>query len=177
MSRKLQGWAAIGLALLAVMLPGAPPARAQNNQPPQPTPGTPVTDDQVNAIAAQLYCPVCQNVPLDVCGTQACADWRQEIRGMLAQGMTADEIKTHFAAKYGQRVLALPERSGINGVVWVLPVAAVLIGAIVVGIIIWRMAPGALSAGVTSGAQASYDDLDSEYVARLERELKEFSSS
>ena len=33
----------------------------------------PVTDDQVNAIAHDLYCPVCENTPLDVCGTQACA--------------------------------------------------------------------------------------------------------
>ena len=28
----------------------------------QPTP----SDDQVNAIARQLYCPVCENTPLDV---------------------------------------------------------------------------------------------------------------
>ena len=29
----------------------------------QPTP----SDDEVNAIARQLYCPVCENTPLDVC--------------------------------------------------------------------------------------------------------------
>lgn len=27
-------------------------------------PATP-TDDEVNAVASQLYCPVCENVPLD----------------------------------------------------------------------------------------------------------------
>ncbi|MFN3309334.1 MAG: hypothetical protein ACK44E_09010, partial [Anaerolineales bacterium] len=31
-----------------------------------------ISDDEVNAIAKYLYCPVCENVPLDVCGTQAC---------------------------------------------------------------------------------------------------------
>jgi cytochrome c-type biogenesis protein CcmH len=38
----------------------------------QPTP----SDDQVNAIARQLYCPVCENTPLDVCPTTACHQWR-----------------------------------------------------------------------------------------------------
>ena len=34
---------------------------------------SPVTDDEVNALAQELYCPVCENVPLDVCPTRACA--------------------------------------------------------------------------------------------------------
>jgi hypothetical protein len=50
----------------------------------QPTP----SDDEVNAIARQLFCPICQNTPLDVCPTQACHDWRELIRQMLAQGKT-----------------------------------------------------------------------------------------
>ena len=45
-----------------------------------------VTDDQVNAIAQQLYCPVCENVPLDVCPTAACAQWRATIREKLEAG-------------------------------------------------------------------------------------------
>ena len=39
-----------------------------------------ITDDQVNAVAKQLYCPVCENIPLDVCPTQACAEWRELMR-------------------------------------------------------------------------------------------------
>ena len=64
------------LALLAAGL-----ALAQNPNPPVPS------DDQVNAIAKQLYCPVCENIPLDVCGTQACAQWRELIREKLAAGL------------------------------------------------------------------------------------------
>lgn len=30
-----------------------------------------VTADQVNAIAKKLFCPVCENIPLDTCGTAA----------------------------------------------------------------------------------------------------------
>jgi len=169
------------LIALTGALIGALTALAQDDPPPQPTPpftgtaGAPVTDDQVNTIARQLYCPVCQNIPLDVCGTQACADWRQEIRAMLSEGLSGDEIMNRFAAKYGQRVLASPQRSGVNLAVWILPVVGVLAGALIVGGVIWRMAPGALAIK-PSGVELDYDDLDPETVARLERELKEFSS-
>ncbi|HBY08902.1 MAG TPA: hypothetical protein DEH22_14410, partial [Chloroflexi bacterium] len=63
-----------------------------------------ITDDQVNAIAKQLFCPVCESTPLDVCGTQACAQWRELIREKLAEGWTEDQIKDYFANQYGDRV-------------------------------------------------------------------------
>ena len=62
--------------LLAVL--STPPAALAQ----QPTP----SDDEVNAIAKQLFCPVCENTPLDVCPTQACAQWRELIREKLAAG-------------------------------------------------------------------------------------------
>jgi len=38
-----------------------------------------VTDDDINRIASQLYCPVCQNVTLDVCPTLSCDHWRADL--------------------------------------------------------------------------------------------------
>jgi cytochrome c-type biogenesis protein CcmH len=159
------------LAIALLSLVAAVPALAQGDEPP---PTGEVTDDEVNAIAEQLYCPVCENVPLDVCGTQACADWRDEIRTMLEQGRSEAEIKAYFAERYGRRVLATPNASGIDLVVWVLPPVGVVVGAIVLGLALRRMAPGSLVASVEPEAELQYDDLDPEYVARLERELREF---
>ena len=79
------------------------------------------TDDQVNAIAKQLYCPVCENIPLDVCPTQACAQWRELIHEKLVDGWNEDEIKNYFVAQYGDRVLATPPPRGLNWMVYVLP--------------------------------------------------------
>src|SRR5512141_2429651 len=91
-----------------------------------PTPVT-VTDDQVNAVAKQLYCPVCENIPLDVCPTQACAQWRDLIRLKLSQGWSADQIKVYFADQYGERVLATPRAStGFNWLLIPVPIAAFL---------------------------------------------------
>ncbi len=98
-------------------------AQAQENEP---------TDNEVNEIAKGLYCPVCPNTPLDVCETQACQDWREEIKIQLMAGWTKEEIEDYFVEQYGERVLAEPERSGFTSMVWILPVVAVLLGSVVV---------------------------------------------
>lgn len=82
---------------------------------------TPITDDEVNAIAQDLYCPVCENVPLDVCPTQACALWRDLIREKLELGWSKQEIKVFFAEQYGDKVLSVPQLKGFNWIMYILP--------------------------------------------------------
>ena len=76
--------------------------------------GKPITDDQVNVVAKQLFCPICENIPLDVCPTQACAQWRDTIREKLAMGWSEDQIKDYFVQQYGERVLAKPRTTGLK---------------------------------------------------------------
>ena len=83
------------------------------------------SDDEVNVIARQLYCPVCENIPLDVCGTKVCAEWREVIREKLAQGWTENQINDYFVQQYGDQVLAKPPRRGINWLLYMLPPVAV----------------------------------------------------
>src|SRR5512143_2297770 len=90
-------------------------------------PGTP-SDNDVNRVAKQLYCPVCPNTPLDVCETKACQDWRAQIRDELAQGWSDQQIIDYFVTQYGERVLAEPQRKGFTSLVWFLPLIAVLLG-------------------------------------------------
>ncbi len=89
------------------------------------------TDDQVNAVAKELYCPVCENIPLDVCPTQACAQWRALIKEKMIAGWTNDQIKQYFVDQYGDRVLAQPPARGLNWLVYILP-PVVFVGGIVV---------------------------------------------
>jgi cytochrome c-type biogenesis protein CcmH len=166
--------AAVALIVLIAALGVVAVASAQDGGDTPPPDGETVTDDEVNAIAEQLYCPVCENVPLDVCGTKACADWRDEIRTMLQEGRSEDEIKAYFSDRYGRRVLATPERTGIDLLVWILPPVGVLIGAAVLVLALRRMAPTSLKAQPAAGG-ITYDDLDPEYVARIERDLEDFA--
>ncbi len=143
-------------------------ALAQGSTPPP----RPVTDDQVNAVAHQLYCPVCENIPLDVCPTQACAQWRGLIHDMLAQGKSAQEIKDYFVQQYGDRVLGTPPARGINWLVYIVPPVAILIGVFVLfrAFQEWRKpVKQAPSAEVHPPGSPQQDDA---YVRRLEEELR-----
>ena len=148
----------------------------------KPTP----SDDQVNAIARQLYCPVCENTPLDVCPTTACHQWRELIRQMLAEGKSEAEIKQYFVDYYGARVLSEPPRSGINWLVYAVPPVAFIAGATLLFLAFrtWRrMGREPLSAPTTSvstgsgpeGGQGTRPNSDDELISRLEEELKKRS--
>lgn len=128
-----------------------------------------ISDDDVNAVAKQLYCPVCENIPLDVCGTQACAQWRELIREKLAQGWNENEIKEYFVLQYGDRVLAEPPRSGLNWLVYILPPVAFLAGIFILyrGITSWRNLPD-----IANGESVNEESDMGEYISRMEEELR-----
>lgn len=142
--------------LTLLLLPGA--VAAQDGEP---------TDDEVNAIAKQLYCPICENVPLDVCPTQACAQWREIIRQKLAEGWTEDQIKGYFVDQYGDRVLATPPARGLNWLVYILPPVVFVVGAYVLlrAVRDWRQPP-------VTGESFPSTKPDDPYIVRLEEELQ-----
>ncbi|MDT8305176.1 MAG: cytochrome c-type biogenesis protein [Anaerolineae bacterium] len=141
----------------------------------------PVSDDDVNRVAKDLFCPVCENTPLDTCPTAACQDWRDEIRTQLAVGKTDAEIQQYFVDRYGPRVLSAPPREGFNWLVWLLPVALAIAGIAFFARYLGglRGKPGAEPADptftVTQGsAQAPPPAAgEDDYVSRIEKELRE----
>lgn len=106
-------------------------AFAQDSGPqPQATP----SDDAVNTIARDMYCPICENTPLDSCDTRACAEWRELIRQKLAEGWDEQRIKDYFAAQYGDQVLAEPPARGFYWLIYLVPPLVLLAG---VGALLW----------------------------------------
>ena len=134
-----------------------------------PTP----SDDQVNEIARQLYCPVCENTPLDVCPTEACRQWRALIRQMISEGRTEDEIKQYFVENYGARVLGAPPATGLNWLVYIIPPVIILAGAL---FLLRALKEWTKPATTSAGSGSALSDIEStpkdDYVARLEDELK-----
>jgi cytochrome c-type biogenesis protein CcmH len=131
---------------------------------------TPVTDYQVNALARQLYCPVCENTPLDVCPTTACAQWRALIREKMELGWSEVQIKEYFAAQYGDRVLSEPPRRGLNWLVYVLPPLLIGIAAIFLFFLIRKLRAPQSSASITP---AAHDPSGDEFLAQIENEIQQ----
>jgi cytochrome c-type biogenesis protein CcmH len=156
----------LGILIFALLLSAlvAGTAVAQDNTPP--------TDDEVNAVAHKLYCPVCESTPLDVCPTDACKDWRELIRTMLSEGKTEAEILQHFEDQYGARVLAEPPKEGFYWLVYLLPPAIILVGAVVLFRSLKAWTKPKAAAPVASGAENNSSAQKDDYVKRLEEELK-----
>lgn len=135
----------------------------------QPTP----SDDQVNAIAKQLYCPVCENIPLDVCPTTACAQWRELIRQKLSTGWNQQQIKDYFVQQYGARVLGTPPAKGINWLVYVVPPLVIVAGFYVLyrALRSWRRPAeqANLPAPALPTEQAGAQD---EYIKKMEDQVR-----
>lgn len=131
----------------------------------------PVNEDDVNEIAEKLYCPVCENVPLDVCPTQACADWRTVIREMLEEGKSEDEIIAHFSTQYGWNVLPMPPRVGLNWLIYILP-PVIFVGAIVLLVILLRN--GKRKTDQITADTASVESKEmKDYLAIIDQDLKD----
>lgn len=160
MSKKVLRNTQYGILLLIILFASATTAFAQDGEP---------TDDDVNKIAKQLYCPVCESTPLDVCPTEACRQWRDLIRTQLAEGRTEEEIKQYFVTQYGVRVLNEPPNKLAS---YLVPVLAFLAGAFLLfrGFRMWLKPVGTESAvPVKEEAEPVHQD---EYIQKFEEELK-----
>ena len=133
---------------------------------PLPTP----SDDDVNRIAKKMYCPVCENIPLDVCETQACADWRAEIRLRLSEGWSDQEIYDYFVERHGDRVLATPPRRGLNWLVYIGPPVVLLAGALLLFRVL-RSSTGKPESDSDQEQSQPSSLKEDEFSARLEDEL------
>lgn len=116
-------------ALLQVKIPDA----QQFVGPPQ---GTPLSgaalETRTNEVSALLRCPVCQGMSVADSPSTVAVDMKHQVRDLLARGYTQEQILKYFETSYGQFVLLKPKFSGVNALVWLMPVMALLAGGFVV---------------------------------------------
>lgn len=153
-------WLLPALVVLAVFTAG--PALAQT-----PTP------NEINAVARDLWCPLCSGVRLDNCDLQACVQMREVIAQKLEAGESKEQIKAYFVQQYGDVVLGQPSRTGFNLIAWLFPILAALVGLGWVAYLVftWRQRRAAPAAAPARTASPSVEAAD-DYLKRVEQELK-----
>jgi cytochrome c-type biogenesis protein CcmH len=141
------------LATLAAVSVVAPAAPAQ---------------DPPNAadLEAELVCPVCETT-LDQSDAPVAQRMKAFIRARIAAGDSEEEIKDALVAEFGPGVLATPSKSGFGLLAWLVPLGALLAGAVAVALLIraWsrrRSPPG------------PHEPLDPELERRVDEELARF---
>ena len=165
-SRRPPAWWRVLLVASALLLALVPTVVAQEP-----------TLDEINDIARELYCPLCNGVRLDNCDLQACIQMRQVIRDRLIAGATKDQIKQEFVAQYGPVVLGEPPRRGLDLLAWILPVAALVVGLgwLFYTIRRWTQRPAATrpvpAPSQPDTPQADLEPVADDYLARVEADL------
>ena len=86
-------------------------------------------------LEAELVCPVCKTT-LDQSTAPIAERMKAFIRVRIAAGDTEQEIKDALVDEFGPAVLATPRKSGFGLLAWLLPLAALIAGAIAVGFLI-----------------------------------------
>ncbi len=118
-------------------------------------------------IEDEVMCPTCGVVLSESFSPQA-ERQRSFIRRQVALGKTKAQIKQELVDQFGERVLATPRKEGFELTAYVVPIIAVLIAAIGVGIALlrWRRAP---AESAEPPAEIASSD-----ASRLERDLSNY---
>ena len=85
------------------------------------------TEEQVEAIARTLKCPVCGSQSVADSDVAASRAIRAEIARMVEEGQSASEVRAAIGASFGEEVQLLPPASGFPGLVWILPVIVLIV--------------------------------------------------
>ena len=88
----------------------------------------PVVEQRLIAISEELRCLVCQNESLAGSRADLALDLRRELRALIKQGQTDEQIKEFMVSRYGDFVLYRPPVKPTTWVLWLGPFVLMLAG-------------------------------------------------
>jgi cytochrome c-type biogenesis protein CcmH len=95
----------------------------------------PALNDRYMALIREIRCPKCLNESIADSDAPVAADLRREVRRMLGEGASDDDVKDFLSARYGDFVLYRPRVTETTWALWAGPFVFLLIG----GIVFWRI--------------------------------------
>lgn len=99
----------------------------------EPLADDPVVEQRLVNIAGELRCLVCQNESLAGSQADLAKDLRREVRGLIKEGKSDDEVKDFLVSRYGDFVLYRPQIKPETYLLWGGPF--VLLAAGIAGLI------------------------------------------
>jgi len=81
-------------------------------------------EDRIDAISKRIACPTCDGESVFVSQASASQAIRNEIARQVGEGLQSDdEIVGFIEQRFGGQVLLVPKATGLDALVWALPVA------------------------------------------------------
>jgi cytochrome c-type biogenesis protein CcmH len=81
-------------------------------------------------LIAETRCVTCQNQSIKDSNAFIAADLRREIRRLMVEGKTNDEIADFLVTRYGDFVLYRPRMTGKTLALWIAPFVLILFGGV-----------------------------------------------
>ncbi|MEJ0040063.1 MAG: cytochrome c-type biogenesis protein [Gammaproteobacteria bacterium] len=91
----------------------------------------PAKQEQYQRLTHELRCMQCLNTSIADSQVDLAADLRADVRDLVKQGKTDDEIRKYMVDRYGEFILFRPLTNARNMWLWLAPGAFLLIGAVV----------------------------------------------
>jgi cytochrome c-type biogenesis protein CcmH len=128
-----------------------------------------------NDVEDEVMCDTC-NVPLNIAESARADQERAEIRRLIAQGLTKQQILDQLKRTYGPGILAKPQDSGFSLAVWWVPVAVVigLVALLMALLPRWRRRGHTGGADGTAPAAARPPALSADDERRLDEDLARY---
>ena len=126
-------WALLGLLLAGALVLGA---RVEE--------GPRSDEERVEALTASFQCPTCRGQSVRDSAAPVADAIRSEVARRVEAGESDEAVRAYVFSRYGEEVLLNPPRDGLAGLVWALPVVALV--AAVAGLVFafrrWRPEAG-----------------------------------
>jgi cytochrome c-type biogenesis protein CcmH len=100
----------------------------------------PVLQERYRALSYELRCMQCQNQSIADSPVGLAGDLRREVRELLLQGKTDDEVREHLRARYGDFILFRPDVNARTAWLWLAPGLMLILGLVVAWRVIRRRA-------------------------------------
>lgn len=128
--KRWPGWMVLALATFVLLAVGI---AAEN--------GPQTQQDRIDAISKRIACPTCQGESVYVSRASSAESIRNEIARQVGTGqLSDDEIVAYLEDSFGGNVLLVPRSTGVDALVWALPVAVAVaaIAGLAVAFRRWR---------------------------------------
>ena len=90
-------------------------------------------DEKTRVVASLLRCPVCQGMSIYDSPAPMAVNMKYRTRDLVARGYDQEQILRYFESSYGEFVRLDPPFRGVDALVWILPILALLAGVAIVG--------------------------------------------
>jgi cytochrome c-type biogenesis protein CcmH/NrfF len=133
-----------------------------------------IRSEEERRVFGDLECTCgCPRESLATCTCGIAGGFRNDVRAMMARGMSQEEIKAEWVRRYGPQALTVPPNTGANRLLYVVPLVLVAVmGAFAVALLrrFRRQADAqaVAAAPVAGGPRDEYDDKLDEELEQLD---------